>query len=164
MPAHTKPTPVRYCQHCSAKLERKRLPNGDLEYLVHFNRRKYCGRGCMAKAFDMRPSRSDIGWSTAHFHSRKMLPEGPCSKCGKTGRTDVHHKDEDWRNNSLENLERLCRSCHNKAHYQKPMCKLCNKPVKGHGYCDKHYQRFKKWGDPMLCKVNQHTALSKSED
>lgn len=42
MPAHPKPTPMRCCEFCKKKLERKRLPNGDLEYLIHFNRRKYC--------------------------------------------------------------------------------------------------------------------------
>jgi hypothetical protein len=28
----------------------------------------------------------------------------------------VHHKDEDWQNNSLDNLERLCRLCHKELH------------------------------------------------
>jgi hypothetical protein len=164
VPAHMKPTPLRFCQHCGNALERKRLPNGDLEYLIHFNRRKFCGRGCMAKAFDARPTRSDVGWMTAHYHARKVCPPGPCVKCGRTGRTDVHHKDEDWRNNSPGNLERLCRSCHIKGHSQPLSCSVCGQPQKGLGYCEKHYQRFKKWGDPLAVKVNQHTPLWQSED
>ena len=27
---------------------------------------------------------------------------------------------------------------------------------KGLGLCDKHYQRFKKYGDPSVVKINQH--------
>lgn len=116
MPAHKKPTPPRFCQHCAEKLERKRLPNGDLEYLIHFNRRKFCNRGCMAADFDARPVTATPSWMTAHYHARKLAPPTPCVGCGKTGRTDVHHKDGNWRNNSPENVERRCRSCHMKLH------------------------------------------------
>lgn len=116
MPAHKKPTPLRFCEFCGKKLERKRLPNGDLEYLIHFGRRKFCGRQCMASAFDERPVKQDASWATAHHHARKACPKGPCAICGKTGRTDVHHKDDNWQNNSLENLERVCRSCHLRKH------------------------------------------------
>ena len=153
MPMPMKPTPLRYCQHCNGKLERKRMPNGDLESLLHFNRRKYSGRGCMAKAFDARPTSSKVGWMTAHYHARKALPESPCGKRGKMVRTEVHHKDGDWQNNSPTNLVRLCRSCHSREHKKKNVC-FCGTPVKGLGYCERHYQRFKKWGDPMLAKRN----------
>ena len=73
---------------------------GDREYLIHFNRRKFCDRGCMAKAFDARPIKPDPSWMTAHWHARKACSPEPCAICGSTGRTDVHHKDENWRNNS----------------------------------------------------------------
>lgn len=116
MPAHKKPTPERYCEHCGTRLERKRLPNGDLEYLIHFNRRKFCGRSCMAASFKARPKKPDPGWMTAHYHARNLKPPGPCEQCGASKRTEVHHRNGDWRDNSPENLQRLCRSCHNKAH------------------------------------------------
>lgn len=116
MPAHKKPTPERFCTYCGKKLERKRLPNGDLEYLIHFNARKFCDRHCMALDFDRRPVRKNPQWMTAHHHARKLCPPSSCVTCGKTGRTDVHHKDFDWKNNSVDNLARLCRSCHLKAH------------------------------------------------
>jgi len=60
--------------------------------------------------------------------------------------------------------QQICRSCHMKQHRQKASCTLCDKPAKGLGYCVKHYQRFKKWGDPMALKVNQHRPLGKSAD
>lgn len=43
---------MRYCPGCGAKLERKRFPNGDLECLMRFNRRRYCDRACMMAAFN----------------------------------------------------------------------------------------------------------------
>ena len=35
-----------------------------------------------------------------------------------------------------------------KAHRSGTRCLLCEKPHKGLGYCDMHYQRLKKHGDP----------------
>ena len=163
MPAHRKPTPERYCKHCGAKLERKRLPNGDLEYLIHFNKRKYCDRTCMGQAFDSRHS-PDVGWSTAHYHARKIVERGSCSRCGKPNARDVHHLDGNHLNNDPSNLERICRSCHNREHRPKGSCVICGAPVKGLGYCTKHLARFKRWGDPMLVKRNQHLPIRRSDD
>ena len=163
MPAHKKETPLRYCEFCGKKLERKRLPNGDLEYLFNFNKRKYCNRKCMSAAFDMRHSQ-DVGWSTAHYHARKEIPPGCCNRCGKPNAKDVHHKDGNHLNNSPENLERICRSCHCREHRKKSLCKICGRPVKGAGLCEKHYQRFKKYGSPFLIKKNQHSGVLLLED
>lgn len=42
-----------------------------------------------------------------------------CNHCGKIKkRMEVHHKDRNRQNNSLDNLERLCASCHKKADYK----------------------------------------------
>ena len=155
MPAHLKPTPLRYCEYCGKKLERKRLPNGDLEYLFHFTRRKFCNQRCMGLAFDARPSKSS-DWSTTHRHARKLVPKGPCAICGAEKARDVHHLDGDHTNNSPENLQRICRSCHSLGHREQRSCVICGLPHKGLGYCEKHYQRFKKWGDPTVVKDNQH--------
>ena len=166
MPAHKKETPERYCEFCGKKLERKHLPNGDLEYLIHFGRRKFCDQMCMAKSFtgrELTPT-EEAAWSTAHARARKICPKGPCVKCGKQKARDVHHKDENWRNNDPSNLERICRSCHGKEHRERSTCTICGKPQKGLGFCEMHYQRFKKWGDPLAVKINQHTPLSQSQD
>lgn len=164
MGAHRKPTPLKFCEQCGKKLERKRLPNGDLEYLIHFNRRKFCDLKCMATAFDARPVKNDPGWATAHHHARKLVPVGACEKCGSPDARDVHHRDGNYQNNDLSNLQRLCRSCHSKEHRQKSSCSICGKPVKGLGFCDKHYQRFKKHGDPLTVKINQHSHVGLLED
>ena len=163
MSRHKKQTPHRCCEHCGNKLERKPLPCGDLESLIHFNRRKFCNRLCMAAAFDLRHS-PEVGWSTAHYHARKAVPDGSCNRCGKQDAMDVHHKDGNHLNNSPENLERICRSCHNLAHRRIALCVICGAPQKGLGYCEKHYQRFKKWGDPLAVKTNQHAPVTQSAD
>lgn len=124
-------------------MERKPLPNGDRESLIHFNRRKYCDRKCMAAAFDAKPMKPDAGWMTGHYHARRAVPPGPCADCAKPGASDVHHRDENYRNNSLENLVRLCRSCHMKRHRPKRSCSVCGEPAKGLGYCNRHYLQFK---------------------
>ncbi len=163
MPMPKKPTPVRYCCECGQKLERKRLPSGDLESLLHFTRRKFCSRSCMGLTFDRRHSQQ-VGWSAAHSVARSIVPKGPCSRCGKPEGRDVHHKDHNHLNNSPSNLERICRSCHVREHRAKGSCRICGKPQKGLNLCEKHYQRFKKWGDPLAFKRNQHAPLTRSED
>ena len=88
------------------------------------------------------------GWMAEHRKARMLCPPGPCEKCGAE-KSEVHHKNEDWRDHRLENLQRLCRSCHIKAHRSGRRCLICESPHKGLGYCDKHYQRLKTHGDPM---------------
>jgi len=163
MPMPRKPDPEKYCENCATRLERKRLRSGVLESLLHFSRRKYCGRLCMAAAFDARPSKSS-GWSTTHYHARKLVPSGSCVICAASSARDVHHIDGNHMNNEPSNLERICRSCHNRAHRSRASCSICGLPAKGLGYCDKHYQRFKKHGDPLAVKRNQHAPVLRSED
>ena len=158
-----KTDPEKYCAYCEKRLVRKRFSSGVLESLLAFSRRKYCDRRCMAEAFDQRHG-ADVGWSTAHYHARKIVPKGPCNRCGKPDALDVHHLDGNHQNNSPENLERICRSCHIREHHTKVSCKICGKPMKGHGYCEKHYQRWKKYGNPFLVKDNQHTEIRLSAD
>jgi hypothetical protein len=94
-----------------------------------------------------------------HKEARQLVGPGPCERCGRANALDVHHRNGDWHDNRRENLERICRSCHNLAHGRAGRCTICGKPQKGLGYCDKHYYRFKKYGDPLMFKRNQHTPL-----
>lgn len=97
---------------------------------------------------------SGRSWYVEHLEARETIELKPCEVCGSTRNIDIHHKDGNWHNNDPGNLQCLCRSCHLRAHKKKGVCKICGKPVKGHGYCNKHYIRYKKYGDPMFRKYN----------
>lgn len=149
----------KYCAYCGKKLERKRFENGRLEDFAVFKKRKYCNIECMGKAklnIGYHPEQSN---RSARTSARKIMetiikPEYKCAICGRTDKKlDVHHKDGNCKNNNPDNLILLCRSCHNKHHHPKPVCKICGKEAKGHGYCNKHLIRFRKYGDPLAHKV-----------
>lgn len=152
-------TAEKYCKYCGKKLERRRFESGRLETYGVFVKRKYCDRECMRKGF-LKPENEKQSYSNAHTTARLknalIMKRTECEKCGKTGRLDVHHIDGDYTNNSIDNLLVVCRSCHLKIHRAKPKCKVdgCDKKVKGYGYCEKHYQRYKKNGDPLKTKFD----------
>jgi hypothetical protein len=131
-------------------------------------RRKYCSKECTRKGF-LKIGYNNSSWSDTHTTARKIneliLHKEKCEKCGKTGKLDIHHIDENPNNNNLDNLMCLCRSCHMKTHHPKPICKVdgCENPVKGYGYCEKHYQRYKKTGDPLLTKFDLRKEVVANE-
>lgn len=147
-------TAEKYCEYCGKKLERKVFASGRLEDYGVFLRRKYCNRTCMRKAFLKIGENTEQTNSNAHTTARGIneliLQKNQCEECGKTGRIDVHHIDGNCRNNTPKNLMALCRSCHMKKHKEKGMCVVCGKPAKGHGFCNKHYLRYRKYGNPMI--------------
>ena len=42
-----------------------------------------------------------------------------CELCGSTRHLCIHHKDENRYNNKLDNLQCLCKSCHQKHHLKR---------------------------------------------
>lgn len=42
-----------------------------------------------------------------------------CEKCGSTKFLCIHHIDENRHNNSIDNLQCLCKSCHQKHHVKR---------------------------------------------
>lgn len=61
-----------------------------------------------------------------HYREKVIFysPDGKlrCARCGKLieqGKIDIHHVDEDRKNNSLSNLEPLCNVCHRVYHLKK---------------------------------------------
>ena len=96
----------RQCEHCSKTLERRRDSNGRLEGFRDFMRRRFCSLSCAN-------SRSKGGKSrkASHYHARKQRG-ATCEACGAYKRLQVHHIDEDWKNNDPLNLQTLCVFCH----------------------------------------------------
>lgn len=120
--------------------------------MTAFLKRKYCDNLCMRKAY-VRQGKTDALYRTAHASANKVAyliaeREAKCEICGSIKSIDVHHIDGNFQNNEPTNLQIVCRSCHMKMHHPKSTCKICGKPSKGLGLCEKHYQRYKKYGDP----------------
>ena len=163
MPMKRKPDPEKYCTACGERLTRKRWSNGKLESLLHFSRRKYCSRECMADGFRGR-WQDNVLTQEGRYRARTIVRADFCKHCGSVKNLDIHHIDENPMNNARENLVVLCRSCHMSEHGGKRICSLkgCDQPHKAHGYCDKHYQRWRKWSSPHLVKSNQHTPVQTS--
>ena len=44
---------------------------------------------------------------------------GKCCKCNSIEELHIHHKNGDWTDSRMENLELLCRTCHRERHSKK---------------------------------------------
>lgn len=84
-----------------------------------------------------------------------------CEQCGSTFRLGLHHKDRDRTNNSPENLQTLCPTCHTRLHWAEDKmpwrrhpasCTVCGKPAKRLGLCETHRTRLLRHGSPYLKK------------
>ena len=154
MPMPRKTDPEKMCAYWGEKLERKRNTKR-LEDRTIFLKRKYCNRTCMARAFIQEDVMKDALYKRARVFVGKV-----CETCGATERLEVHHKDDNPANNTSDNRMTLCDSCHTKWHWQhgkKPwkrqsVCKICGEPARKLDMCQKHYQRYRKYGDPLLTK------------
>ena len=132
--------------------------------MLHFSRRKFCNLVCMARGFRGR-FKAIVQPKEGRYRARTLKRRIQCENCGtRRGRLDVHHLDGNPLNNDLANLKVLCRSCHLRQHKKRAACTICLKPAKGRGYCEKHYQRFRKYGDPLMFKRNQYMPLVRLED
>lgn len=145
-----KPTPEKFCAACGRRLERKREKDGDLESLLHFSRRRFCSRECMAVGFRGR-WRADVGRHQGRYRARSLGPKGSCADCGATQNIDRHHIDQNPLNNSRTNLVDLCRRCHLLRHRQPRLCDVpnCGRKHRRNGLCDLHDQRRRR-GAPLV--------------
>jgi len=158
MPMKSKSDPEKYCERCGILLRRKRY-GSTLEDMTRFLSRKYCSSRCSN-------SRGVLSQSFTQQHkiSVKFRKER-CALCGNTpinsGHLHVHHINGDWKDHRPENLQTLCVGCHLSLHNRGrgPKCKYCETKSRRHGMCQKHYQRWKKYGDPFLTKVRTTGTL-----
>lgn len=153
----------KYCEYCGKIMQRKRYGKR-LECFGIFKKRKYCDINCMKKAY-LKVGKNNQTWSNAHTTARKInnliLHKNKCEECGSNKNLDIHHKDGNWKNNNLDNLVCLCRSCHIKheRNKNKKVCKICGKKHKGLGYCNKHYIRYKKYGNPLYLRGKEEVVI-----
>lgn len=151
MPRKKLPDPEKYCERCGKQLQRKRY-GGVLEDMGKFRSRRYCSLHC-ANSHGHR-GRS---FKTQHKISAKL--RGPhCESCGRTPENPrhlhVHHINGNWTDHHRENLRTLCAGCHLRLHTKpSPPCSVCGAKSRKGGMCQKHFQRWKKYGDPLLTKV-----------
>ena len=108
-----KPTETKYCLNCGKQLTRRKSPCGWVESHVMFSKRKYCNNHCQ-REHQCKAVKASASRMRAH-----SMAFNKCMRCGKIGRMDVHHKDENPLNNNPSNLETLCRSCHLLVHRHK---------------------------------------------
>lgn len=88
-------------------MPRKRF-NGRLEDAGVYRRRRFCSLTCAN-------SRGVVKKGTYHLRARKL--RGPnCEACGASTSLQAHHVDQDYKNNEPENVQTLCKFCHDFWH------------------------------------------------
>lgn len=110
--------------YCVGEYEKNRddysFTNGDFES----NFPKLGERG-----FQPNPDGASVVYNTAR--AQRKSDRCPCEECGKEysdeARFELHHKDFNRKNNTLENFQWLCVSCHKKAHYNHGRRKIFEK-------------------------------------
>ncbi len=152
-----KKDPIKYCNHCGDLLVRKRY-NRVLEDYSRFLNRKYCDKICFGAA-----SLKEDAQIGSYRKRTKKDRKDACEQCSGKKFLGVHHKDRNPKNNDPANLETLCNSCHMKEHWRAGdipkskktknfSCKICGEPAKYLDMCEKHYSRFRIYGDPLKTK------------
>lgn len=109
-------TPARQCPVCGTTMFRDKMEARD-----RFLRRKTCSPKC-ASALKAAASRrdtprpgADSKWTLSRYARRHL--KAACERCGSTERLEAHHRDGDRRNNTAENIETVCKSCHVQGHH-----------------------------------------------
>lgn len=112
MPMPRKTDPEKKCKSCGTKLSRKRF-DGRLEDRTAFLRRKYCDQACMARGYVKdAPSDSALLKRVTKYRATS------CEACGSLKHLGAHHIDQNLRNDSPENIQTLCASCHTTHHHR----------------------------------------------
>lgn len=104
-----KKIPVRKCKACQSVLVRIKKPNGKLESIGSFNKRKHCDSKCAE--FRDRPA----DWQKNHAEARKLRKD-KCEACGLAANPQAHHIDGNPKNNTKDNIQTLCAHCHHFLH------------------------------------------------
>ncbi len=99
--------PLKSCENCGATISRRRY-GSRLEDLTAFRKRRFCSLSCA----NTRKTLTKHGYS---WRARKHLKTA-CEACNETRSLIAHHIDQDKTNNAPENIQTLCKWCHNFWH------------------------------------------------
>lgn len=97
----------KFCECCGKVMQRKRY-SGRLEDLSAFTRRRFCSLSCANTRVDL----TKHGYS---WRARKHLKK-KCEACGYAKALQAHHIDQDRSNNVPQNIQTLCKHCHDFWH------------------------------------------------
>jgi len=95
------------CSVCGAGMSRRRYGKR-LEDLSVFKKRKFCSLSCAN-------TRTDLTKHGYSWRARKHL-KSACEACGHGRRLQAHHIDQNITNNNAENIQTLCKHCHDFWH------------------------------------------------
>lgn len=83
----------------------------------------FCSRSCQTKWRNKQFSgKKHANWKGGEYTYQRIMKEGRvkpiCAKCGMQNKKVlvIHHKDQDRKNNNINNLIWLCRNCHYLIH------------------------------------------------
>src|SRR4030042_505577 len=108
MPKKQTKDPEKFCEHCGTQYYRK-VFNGRLEDRSVFLRRKYCSLTC---ANSKRRPLTKQGYS---WRARKHLKTA-CEACNAITSLQAHHLNQRSSDNEPENIQTLCKHCHDFWH------------------------------------------------
>lgn len=97
-------------------------------------------------------SKEDVSLRRKLLRLASVYKKSKCFWCSSTKKLEIHHINEDWKDNSESNLQTLCRTCHLRLHFSGQFgdkwCSVpdCIKRHKGRGMCEMHLRRFKHHG------------------
>lgn len=99
-------------KYCSKKCQGAYLQQ---KYRIRHSLIQKPGVGSGGNQFDDKNHQFKNGWTTYRRKAFDNLPN-LCNRCRSTKFLLVHHKDHNRMNSDLENLEVLCKKCHQEHH------------------------------------------------
>ena len=102
-----KQTPKKYCECCGREMLRKDY-HGRLEDRLIYLKRRFCSLSCAN-------TRTDLTKHGYSWRARKHLKTN-CEACGYQKRLQAHHINQVISDNGLENIQTLCKHCHDFWH------------------------------------------------
>ncbi len=105
-----KTKPERFCERCGKQLIPRVYSSGEEEYGM-FMKRRFCSLTCSN-------TRGKLGESRTQrmVQARDLALKEMCECCGGKHKLAIHHVNENWQDNSIENLQTLCVYCHQQWH------------------------------------------------